>query len=105
MDVLLNPDTLLKIGGGVTAFGATVQWVIRPGVNAIRNRVHWVDAKKTLEEIAEQFKPNAGTSLHDRVQHIERTQEETGKRVEDLHDKFDVFIQQRLPGGNRSSDN
>ena len=87
-------DLFLWIAGGVTGFAAIVAAVrylwrkaVKPIGRAVRAVVHTADmvdqcrpywealpvALPVLADIAEEFKPNGGASLHDRTVRIETT--------------------------------
>ena len=89
----------VTIGLGAV-LGVLKLWV----VPAVRELVHAGDAHPTLMEIADQFKPDDGASLHDRIVHIERKQDEICDGIEGLHNKVDLFVTQRMAGGMRSTD-
>lgn len=61
-----------------------------------------VDA--VLLEIAEQFKPNGGSSLYDQIQFMQGSIDNNRLAVEALDNKFDIFILGRVAGGDRSTD-
>ncbi len=93
---------LIVLAGAATA--AIWRWVFTPAWRGVCGVVRLADAHPVIMEIAEQFKPNAGSSLHDRIQQIERNQEDMQTEMESLHNKFDTFIQQVQRGGRRVSD-
>lgn len=90
------------------ALAAIYKWLLKPAWCAVRGVVHWVDATPVLMEIAEEFKPNAGSSLRDRIDSIEGTihrhQAEANTRFDSIESKIDAFILDRRPGGQRHTD-
>jgi len=84
----------------------------------IRGTTRAVDTAKILAAIADQFKPDDGASLHDRVVQLESNQRQLqtnqrnlqeGQRtmqtmLTEIDNKFDTFIMERMNGGRRSSD-
>ena len=106
--IAVTPFEVEHVLGIIVLSGATVaalwRWVFKPCWCAIRGVVRFTDATPVLMEIADEFKPNSGTSLRDTVDRIERTQTEQGDKLQSIEHKIDTFIIQRQPGGHRSTD-
>ena len=72
---------------------------------------HAIDVSRTLAQIAEQFEPNDGSSLLDRIVKLENNQQQlqhgqAGMQtaLEELTNRIDTFIIDRHPGGRRHTD-
>ena len=96
---------------GAAAWAALVRWIVKPMWEAMKAKVRWDNATPVLLGIAEQFKPNDGETLHDRITQleanitrIERNQQSVCEKIDALANRFDVHIMQIQPGGKRSTD-
>lgn len=78
--------------------------VLKPSWEIMKTTVHLAEVKRTLIEIAEQFKPNDGTSLRDVVEHLAEGQECLTDAIDSLTSKVDAFILDRKPNGQRHTD-
>jgi hypothetical protein len=94
---------LIIAGAGVIADQIWTKVVLRLW-RLMRGTVQHIEADKILMEIAFQFKPNNGSSLVDRITHIDERLSAHSNRIEELTNKIDVFILDRHPGGNRHTD-
>jgi len=106
--------TLELILAGIVLAGAAgavlTRW--RHGLwQAVKGHVDWVEAKPILCSIADEFKPNGGTSLRDTIDRLEsaadrsrREDQEMLERLDAIDNKIDVFITCRQPGGQRHTD-
>lgn len=81
-----------------------MKWLVIPIIKLVEAAVHFADDLPTLQEIADEFKPNAGNSLRDTVDRIERNQTDMDERFDTLENKIDTFILQSFPGGQRATD-
>ena len=86
------------------ALAALWRWFLKPLWVGLRGVVHFVDCTPVLLDIAEQFKPNAGTSLRDTVDRVERRQDDLSDKLVSIEDKIDTFLINRQPGGKRITD-
>ncbi len=93
---------IIVLSGAAAA--ALWRWLIKPLWKGVRGVVYFSDATPVLMEIAEQFKPNAGTSLRDTVDRIERRQDDLNDALVSIEDKIDTFLINRQPGGQRATD-
>ena len=63
----------------------------------------WPDAYKVLLEIADEFKPNAGHSLSDRIEVLEAGQQNLSLQVTNITRQIEVYLVGRQPVGESSS--
>lgn len=89
--------------GGVIVDQVWTKVIVRVW-QVMRNTVEHIDADKVLMGIAQEFKPNNGTSLVDRLMRMEQKITANTANIAELTNKIDVFILERRPGGQRSSD-
>jgi len=95
---------VVMIAGSATIVEQAWSKGIVPLYRLVRGTVAHIEADPVLLEIAERFRPNAGTSLHDRIIHIEETQSDHGDQITELATRVDTFIMERRPGGRRKTD-
>ncbi len=83
--------------------GVSYMWskVLKPAAEFI---AEWPDAYKVLLEISEEFKPNAGASLRDRIQILEDGQADMSRQVGNLTQQIEVHLIGQDPSAPRSLD-
>ena len=86
----LAPIAVVVVTAGVLAKPAL--WLTQRIVLMFTLLLHFKEAWPVLEEIAEEFKPNGGASLRDRVNVIETDINRVEKTVTVVDGKLDVVI-------------
>jgi len=105
LEIILTAIVLVGAAGAVFT-----RW--RIGIwRSVREHANWVEAKPILCAIADEFKPNGGTSLRDTIDRLEhqahrsqRQDQDMLEQLEAIENKLDEFIVCRRPGGKRSTD-
>ena len=77
----------------------------------MKSAVHLAEIHETvnaslpiLKEMNEQFQPNSGTSIHDRITSLDRRQERMDDKLDALKSSIDLHIVSIQRGGQRASD-
>ncbi len=97
-------ETVLIVGGIAAALGATMRWIVVPAFQTARGVIHFADALPVLQEIAEQFKPNGGLSLHDQVQEMNRGLTANADAIDEVKNLLENHVASVRPGGRRRTD-
>lgn len=95
---------VLGVGGAAAVLvGITTIWgkgivpAYRGVVRFFKALRKFADSIDILFDIAKEFKPNGGHSLHDRITRIENRQEAMGAEVADIARKVDTIITEEIP--------
>jgi hypothetical protein len=116
---------VVATASGLSAIAGLWVKVVKPLARFISVSVALADSIPIWQEIAAEFKPDSGSTLHDRMETadtqrvdaadaqalfsdrlaaLEATQVEMGADIKGVSNKLDTFILQRKPNGRRSYD-
>ena len=110
---MINTIAVVAVAAGAFVFALHQirKHFLAPLWKLFKNIVAWSEAHSTLMTIADEFKPNAGSSLVDRVSRVEDAATASNRGVEELKRDFaslsnllrQHIIDSRV-GGNRRTD-
>ena len=83
---------IIFLGGVAVALGAIWKWILVPAARVARAIGKYVEVHDTIMEIASEFKPNGGRSLHDIVSQILKEMESIKTSQQDLQQQFENHV-------------